>query len=279
MNSTACLYAIVRFCPFVETEEFSNVGVILIAPDVKFFGYQLMTRKHARVTNFFEQLDPTVFRNVVQNLKEEFDRVADVLAAQGFGTRFDGHNVQHAKALFAEIVRPRETVIKFSTVRAVLADDAEEKLAHLYNYYVERDFVTKEYRETVLERTMRKWIYHAGVGARFDRKEVGNDDYHATFPFVEQAVGDVIKVVKPLNLAQDQPSKILDHGGQWLFRIQTLKRRHLLPRKVLFAVEGPTEAGPRLRAYDDMVATLRREGATVLNYAEKEKIIDFVTEE
>lgn len=279
MKNTACLYSIVRFCPFIETEEFANVGIILIAPDAKFFGYQLITRKHARVTNFFEQLDATVFRNVVQNLKEEFDRVADLLAAQGFGAHFNSNNVNYAKSLFAEIVRPRETVIKFSTVRAVLVEDPEEELANLFSYYVERDFVTKEYRETVLERTMRKWIYSAGAGARFDRKEVGNDDYHATFPFVEQVVGDVIKVVKPLNLAQDQPSKILDHGGQWLFRIQTLKRRNLLPGKVLFAVEGPTEVGPRSRAYDDMVATLRMEGATVLNYKEKEKIIDFVTEE
>ena len=38
MKNTACLYAIVRFCPFIETEEFANVGVILIAPDAKFLG-------------------------------------------------------------------------------------------------------------------------------------------------------------------------------------------------------------------------------------------------
>lgn len=278
MNNVPCLYAIVRFCPFVETEEFANVGVILMAPDARFFGYKLMTRKHARVTNFFEQLDAAVFRTVVQNLKEEFDRAAMLFKEHGFDKRYKNNDIVYARSLFAEIVRPRETVIKFSTIRAVLASEPKEKLEDLYNHYVERDFVTKEYREAVLERTMRRWIYDAGLGNRFDKKEVGNDEYHATFPFVEEAVGGVVKAVKPLNLAQDQPNKILDHGGQWLFRIQTLRRRNLLPRKVLFAVEGPTDAGPRLRAYDDMVDTLRDAGATVINYQEKTKIMDFVKE-
>jgi len=279
MNDIPCLYAIVRFCPFVETEEFANVGVILIAPGARFFGYHLMTRKHARVTNFFEQLDAPLFRNVIKNLKEEFDRVGGLFKKHGFDKRYKNNDVDYARALFAEIVRPRETVIKFSTVRAVLTDDPKEKLLNLYNHYIERDFVTKEYREAVLERTMRKWIYKAGLSDRFDRKEVGNDEYHATFPFVEEGPNSVLKVVKPLNLAHDQPSKILDHGGQWLFRIQTLKRRDLLPRKVLFAVEGPQEHGPRQRAYDDMVNTLRHAGATVINYDDKNQIMNFVTED
>ena len=28
----ACLYSIVRFAPFAETEEFANVGIVLTAP-------------------------------------------------------------------------------------------------------------------------------------------------------------------------------------------------------------------------------------------------------
>ena len=103
-----------------------------------------MTRKHARVTNFFEQLDATVFGNVVRNLKEEFDRVATLLAAQNFNAHLNTSKVHDAKSLFAEIVRPRETVIKFSTVRAVHAEDPEAELANLFSYYAERDFVTQE---------------------------------------------------------------------------------------------------------------------------------------
>ncbi|MDM5178241.1 DUF3037 domain-containing protein [Massilia sp. DJPM01] len=274
--SIPCLYAIVRFCPFLETEEFANAGIIMIAPEHGFFAYKLITRRHARVTNFFEQLDGSVFKTAMQNLREEFERAAAMLRTHGIDKKYKLNDVEFSKSLFAEIVRPREAVIKFSKVRGVLADDPETKLEDLYGYYVERDFVTKEYREAVLERTMRRWIFDAGIASKFDKMEVGNDEYHATFPFVEQDGTRVVQAVKPLNLAQDQPSKILDHGGQWLFRIHTLQRKHLLPNRILFAVEGPDGQGPRHRAYDDIVGNLRDSGATVYSYSEKEQIMRFV---
>ncbi|CUI04102.1 DUF3037 domain-containing protein [Massilia antarctica] len=276
MMNIPCLYAIVRFCPFLETEEFANAGIIMIAPEHGFFAYKLITRRHARVTNFFEQLDGAVFKTAMQNLKEEFERAGAMLRQHGIDRKYQLSDAEFAKSVFAEIVRPREAVIKFSKIRGVLADDPAAKLEDLYGYYVERDFVTKEYREAVLERTMRRWIFDAGMANKFGRIEIGNEEYHATFPFVEQNGTELVQVVKPLNLAQDQPSKILDHGGQWLFRIQTLQRKRLLPTRVLFAVEGPDGQGPRQQAYADIVGNLRDSGATVHSYSEKEQIMRFV---
>ena len=155
------------------------------------------------ITNFFEQLDAQVFKTSIQNLKGELERIRKLSRDQ---------DPRFARALFEEVVRPREAIIKFSNVRAVLMNDAKAKLDELYGYYVERDFVTPEYREQVLEKTLRKWFNEAGVGSRFDRLEIGNEEYHATFPFVEEKRGEAFTAVKPLNLGQDQPSKILDHG-------------------------------------------------------------------
>ncbi|GAB2850092.1 DUF3037 domain-containing protein [Pseudoduganella ginsengisoli] len=262
MTKVGCLYAIVRFCPFVETEEFANVGIVMLAPQQRRLTFKLMTKKHARVTGFFEQLDGTVFRAVISGLREELVRTADMI--NGADT-----DVETAKALFHEIVRARETVVKFSAVRAILADDPKSTLDDLYGHYVERDFVTKEYRETVLERVMRRWLKTAGFGERFERMEVGNAEYHAVFPFVEACGPIQVTAIKPLNLAQDQPSKILDHGGNWLFRVQTLRRKDLLPQKVLFPVEGPSDDGPRGKAFREIVGELSEVGATVLDYNDK----------
>lgn len=273
MTNIPCLYAIIRFCPFVETEEFANVGIIALAPGNGFFDYKLVTRKHARITHFFEQLDGAVFRAAMHNLRDELVRVSTMLSENGFNQNPEEINAAFAKNLFQEIVRPRETVIKFSAVRAVLAASPKEKLNELYGYYVDRDFVTKEYREAALERTMRKWLHDAGASAKFDRAEVGNDEYYATFPFVRD---DGELVVKPLNLAQDQSNKILDHGGQWLFRIQTLKRKNLLPQQVLFAVDGPRDNGPRDKAYEEIMDSLESAGATVLTYDNKAEIMEFI---
>ncbi len=53
MNPVPCMYAIVRFAPFVDTGEFANVGIILMAPTARYFGYNLMGKRHGRVTRFF----------------------------------------------------------------------------------------------------------------------------------------------------------------------------------------------------------------------------------
>ncbi|MEK8090248.1 DUF3037 domain-containing protein [Thermithiobacillus plumbiphilus] len=275
MTRTPCLYSIVRFTPFVETGEFANVGIIMMAPEQRFFEFKLMVQRHARVTHFFEQLEAKVFLAAMRNLQKELNRVAGVLRRHGFDKRLKTNNVDFAKELFAEIVRPRETVIKFSEPRAILAGDMEETLTELYRHYVERSFVTREYQETVLERGMRQWLSQARIADRFNLVKVGDDEYHVNFPFVEQRGDRPVKAIKPLHLAHDQPTKIIEHGGQWVLRIQQLRKRRYLPDKVLFAVQGPRDDGPKGRAYDEVVHGLQDTGVTVLPYTDKEDILAF----
>lgn len=275
MKKTPCLYSIVRFTPFVETGEFANVGIIMMAPEQRCFEFKLMVQRHARVTHFFEQLETRVFRATMRNLDEELHRVAGVLRRRGFDKRLKTNDIDFAKGLFAEIIRPRETVIKFSEPRAILADDMKETLAELYGYYVERSFVTREYQETVLERGMRRWFFQARIGDRFDRVALGDDEYHVTFPFVERRDDHAVKAIKPLHLGQDQPTKIIEHGWQWVLRVNQLRKRKHLPDTVLFAVQGATGDGPKGRAYDEVVNGLRDTGVTVLPYADKEDILTF----
>jgi hypothetical protein len=276
MNKTPCLYAVVRFAPFVETGEFANVGIVLMDPERRFFGFKLMGRRHARVTHFFEQLESQVFRATMNTLRDELERTRGLLRQHGFDKRLKSNDVDFAKRLFKEIVRPRETVVKFGELRAILAEEPGATLEELYGHYVERDFVTRKYQEAVLERGMRKWLWQAHIAERFTKLEVGNDEYHATFPFVEKRGELPVKAIKPLHLTHDQPSKILDHGGQWLFRIQALKRRNMLPDKVLFAVGGPADDGARGKAYNEIVDSLKATGVDVLPFSSKAQILDFV---
>lgn len=269
VNKIPCLYAIVRFAPFVETGEFANVGIVLMAPAQRYFGFKLLGKRYSRITHFFEQLDAQVFRATLKALRQELQRVAVLLDRQPLT------DTAFAKNLFAEVVRPRETVIKYSEPRTVLADAPEATLAELYGFYVERNFVTYEYQETALERGVRQWLTQARLGQRFTRQEIGNADYHATFPFVEKHVEQPVKVIKPLHLAHDQPSKIIDHGGQWQVRVQKLRQRELLPDQVLFAVQGPVDDDSRRDAFAEAVADLERTGITVLPYENKAQILTF----
>lgn len=172
MKKIPCLYSIVRFAPFVETGEYANVGIVMISPKQRFFDFKLLIQRHARVTHFFEQLEPKMYRATMRNLLEELTRVSDMLHKNGFYGQLDGINETFARGLFGEIVRPRETVIKFSEPRPVLAEDAHATLEELYGYYVDRNFVTREYQEAVLERGLRKWLTNARLGDRFTRSEL-----------------------------------------------------------------------------------------------------------
>lgn len=279
MNKIPCLYAIVQFRPFVETGEFANVGIVMMAPEQRYFGFKLMYSRHARVTHFFEQLDAKVFRATIRNLRDELEDVGATLKRHGFDRRLKSNDALYARRMFDEIVRPRESVVRFSETRAVLAANPASTLEELFAFYVERNFVSKEYQEALLERGVRKWLFQAHLAERFEAKSVGDEIYHVNFPFVEIDNEHAIatKAIKPLNLGHAHPSKILDHGGQWLFRIDQLRRRGALPEKVLFTVSGPEEASPaRRRAALDIVEALeQQEQILVVPFNARDQLLAF----
>ena len=123
MTRVACQYAIVRFAPFVETGEFANVGILMMAPKDRFFGFQLETRRFARITRFFQELDRKHYLKAVQNVQAELERVHNVLKAHGFDRRRKFNDVEFAQRLFAEVIRPRESTVRFGEPRVILAEN------------------------------------------------------------------------------------------------------------------------------------------------------------
>ncbi|MCH9638621.1 MAG: DUF3037 domain-containing protein [Betaproteobacteria bacterium] len=279
MRKTACQYTIVRFAPFIETGEFANVGILMMAPKARYFDYMLLkTRRHGRITKFFEELDAKIFKSTMYALKDELGRVHSVLKAHGFDRRYKLNDVAFAQGMFAEILRPRETILRFSEPRAVLAEDPNKTLKELFAFYVERNFTIKEYRETELDRGIRDLLFQAQVGERYTREKVGNDEYFVTFPFVEMHAKTPFKIIKPLHLSQEDSSKILEHGGKWEFRVRELHKHHdLSPEKILFAVDGPDGKDSRAKAYQEAVDMLHDTGSNVQPYTRQEKILEFAS--
>jgi len=272
---TACHYAIARFMPFIETGEFANVGVVMFAPNARFFGFKLLVNRHARVTNFFEQMEPKVYKAAIRTLREELERIDGLLKPMGIDRRLKTLDRAGALALWSEIVKPRETMLRFSESRVVLADNPETKLRELYAYYIERSFVTRESPEHALEQCVRGWLRSANLLERFHPARIGNDEYHAQFPFVAGPDDKPEKIIKPLNLGYADAARIIDHGGQWIVRIHALKKRQLLPSKVLFAVEGPDDLTPRGKARCEVVDQLEEAGVIVTPYDQAQSILEF----
>jgi Protein of unknown function (DUF3037) len=148
---TACHYALVRFLPFVETGEFAVVGVVLFAPKANYFGYKLLTlEQHDRVTRFFQAFDAKHFQGLMHSARNELQRVADQFKAHSFESGRATLDDTAVFALWNELTKPLGSMLRMDEPRLAMATDPAAKLEELFQFYVERNFVTREYQEEAL---------------------------------------------------------------------------------------------------------------------------------
>lgn len=269
MTGLPCQYAIIRFLPYAETGEFANVGVVLACPTTGYLDARLMpTRKTGRITGFFDQLEIKVYREALKYLGEELERIRDMAAA-----RVDPATV---RPLFDGLIRPREALLRFSEVRVVMAEDPDAMLTKLFARFIERDFVSKQYHDQILERGVRETLRKANLRQYFKEREVGNENLHIQVPFVHLRDGNPALAIKPLDLAKSDPNQVYEVGGHWVERIRRLGKHHLLPEEMLIVVQGPNQVNRKVRAAaDEILGDLRDVGVKVAQAEDTKAITEF----
>jgi ribosomal protein L14 len=276
----ACQYAIVRFLPYAETGEFANVGIVLTCPQTGYFDFKLLTRVR-RISAFFEELETSIFKNVRKSFTAELTRVRAVLTAARANDdqQLAPTNKALVTHLFAEIVRPREAMIRFDDTRVVLTENPDEKLTELYEHYVERNFATKQYQERLIERHVHQVLRRADLMKIYAAKTLGNNAYQVRFPFVKMENNVATRVIKPLHLAQEDPTQLFDHGWEWLGKIRKLNKEKLLPQAVLFAVNPPSISNTECTgAYMEIMTELKKQNVTVIPYENTSELVKFAIE-
>lgn len=267
----AARYSIIRFLPFVETEEFANVGVIMFAPTERYFDFRI-SKKWRRVGTFFEPLERRVFGDGIRAFEEELIRVR--IQAKALFERGEGQTA--VQWLFEDVVRPREALFRFSTVRAVMTEAPQAKLEQLFADYVEHAFATPEYHEVLVEKAVRGVLRREGLTARYKPAKLGTGALQFGVPFAEiDESGRVRRVIKPMHLAHEDPIHILDHGNQWLGRLRHLERVKAFPDALLLAVTEPPADGDRHAAFDEVRQGLADIGAVIAASANEQALIDF----
>lgn len=271
MKKLACHYAIVRFLPYPETGEFANVGVVVSCPANGFFGYKLLKRKYSRVTSFFDEIGADIFRRALSMFDSELARVCDEVSRQR-------PSPDDQQSLFKSLIHPREAIIRFSDVGVRLAESPELVVESLFLFYVERNFVTQEYKELKLVNRIRNVVQGLKLNKPFRAKSIGDDFAHASFPLVQMDNSHPSKVIKPFFLGQDAPNKIISHGGLWVDKIHRLRKRNLLPKATLFAIDGPDDnSGNRFLAYKEICDDLMRLDVEVIRSSQEQRIIEFAS--
>lgn len=271
MTKLACRYAIIRFMPYRETEEFANVGIVLTCPEIGYFGYKLQTRRYAHITNFFEELDSDTYSSAIKLFSGELTRIKEQV------TSIRSENSDILRKVFDSLFQPRESIISFSEGRPRLSEKPDDTLNQLFDFYVKRSFATPEYKENVVLRRVKQLLNSLKLEKPFQPLNIGDDIASAKFPLVQQAGdGQLVKAIKPFFLNQEEPGKIINHGGAWVDKIKRLRNRGLLPSSVLFAVDGPPQtAGNRYLAFQEICSDLKALEVAVIPTNDEKKIIEF----
>jgi hypothetical protein len=275
MNKFVCNYSIARFRPYRETAEFVNVGVVLLCPQVDFFGHAFERRKHKRITDFFPELDFNVFKTGLAGLLKELTRVT----GRNDETRqfVTDAEAQIRTAAFKELVRTRESLFHFSEVGTVLADDPKAKLAELFDFYIKRQFARdREYQEIIMRRRLGDFLQKVNL-ARFYKQDqrVGDDNYNVVLPFVHFEGDMPRKAIKPLHMDKPTTTEIYRHGDAWVSSVRRLYQINRLPKDFLFAVRYPTSKTKGQAAAQEVCNELQKLGAVTVPFADTEAIRQF----
>lgn len=261
-----CHYAIAHFLPYIETGEFANVGVVLLCPEQGRFEFLLLKKGKGRITDFFDKLDPMIFLQGKNLFEQELARIRDLFMDRPMGK-------EAALALFGEVIRPREALFRFDTPRVILADDPKQAVADLFGRYVEHGFATKQYQEDLFRRNVHQLLKAEKLEKIFTATTIGPDDFQVPFPFVHREQARA--VIKPLFLAQKKPTKVYEHGGIWINRLERLRKKRALPPRILFTIEEPMEDAGTIAACHEVEQELRSLGALVIKATETSELLAF----
>ncbi|WP_117057267.1 DUF3037 domain-containing protein, partial [Klebsiella pneumoniae] len=108
-----------------------------------------------------------------------------------------GH--QQLAQFFRYFTSKKESIFQFSSTRVVLSADPKEELEHIYNRYVNHSDYTKERREDVLAREIKRSIDRIdGLKNAFKPESI--DGFYAKFtmPLVAKKQNIIQCAIKPL---------------------------------------------------------------------------------
>lgn len=259
-----CLYSIVRFAPFAETEEFANVGIVLSAPAVGRMEYRLARRNLKRVNQFFEC--NSLFAKAMEIAQNELD-VVQAMTKEAQESQIVNH--------FRFLTEPKESLIRFSPMRSILVESFDSTLEELFGRYIDRQGVARDRREEAMVREIRTMFTQASIRSFRDDTLIG-DLTKLHLPLVHR--NDVVAAIKPLAFDQTEPSAILDHCDQWLAKFVRAEKEGVIQlSNVLIPVAAPSEnESPNHRkAVRIAKESIKERGLQLVDYQATQKIAAF----
>lgn len=280
MNSHVCQYSVIRFLPYRETDEFVNVGIILLCEDMGFLDYRLERRRSARIAGFFQEMDRNVFMLGVQAMNSELRRVTG-----GKDHDEDGHVVlpgtsSDLAATFVQLVRPRRTLFYFSEPRVIMSDHPADTLNQLFQTYVNRQIAqTHEYKEQLMREAIHKHLQQWHLSKLYRAHTIGNEVYTMNFPFVHFThEGCPTRAIRALHLDRRDTTDILRRGDEIIAGLKRLRDSAVLPENCMVVVKVPKGTDSRAEIAQQVCDDVMKLDITVSPYRDTQHLRTFAAE-
>ncbi len=282
MNMKAiCNYAVIRFLPYPETEEFANIGIVMICNRPRRFEFRIETRRRDRITRFFPEMDPGIYTTARTLCDKELQRVAQMVNPdEDAGQHELDLDEKSLINLFKEVVRPRESIMRYSGIRTVATDHPETTLEALFEHYVERQFANQHvYQEKVMHKRLARFLKEQKLDNLFKERTFldPETDYKVKLPFVKEKEGKVLRAIKPLHLDKRDATSILEHGDRWCSRLERLNKLTDHPEHLLFVIKEPDDKKKK-NAAGEVLEKIKAQGAETVNEENKQALRDFASE-
>lgn len=126
MNPTqaVCNYALLRFLPDPDTGEFVNVGVLVNCMQPCFLDFLAEETMPNKVRALFPNYDPVSYKMAVEAMGKEVKRISGRVRGP-----------KDCQLAFNELVRPRESTLRFGEVKTILSNDAKNPSEELFRRY------------------------------------------------------------------------------------------------------------------------------------------------
>lgn len=205
-------YCIIRFVPFIEVEEFANVGVIIKYGDNE-FKYRLNTHNLSRVLDFF-----SIKRDSIVEFLRGFETELN------YWTGYFQGNDRPIDHILESLSVPKSNLIQCSSIRFGVTElSANELEEMLYQKFVQPTPAQKRTREEELVKHVRTVLKELPEGKLFSKKYVGDNKHFTTsFPFV-RFMDSRCDLIRPLDLGFDNPTKIIEHADMLAAKVRRVK--------------------------------------------------------
>jgi hypothetical protein len=279
MNQFVCKYAVTRFLPYRETEEFVNIGVLLLCEPLGFLGFRLEKRRVTRIREFFQELNSTVFLEGVKALEGELNRMVPRDRDQPENQMVMPWTAQQAANAFEYFTKPRRTLFCFSEPRVILSSSPSETLKTLFAHYVHRQFAqTKEYQEQLMRISIQHHLRDWSLSPFYRACEMGPDIYKMKFPFVHLSEsGTATHAIRPLHLDRRDTTAILRKGDEITGGFRRLSASGALPDKCMVVVKTP-KGGLRSEAANQVCEEVRKMNVIVSPYSDVAQLREFASD-